>query len=208
MVVHSISATATPPRPSTTLSFRMKRNGGGLSSARRALSALGNNNALDNLRMAESLLTITQDKFMKKWNFDPVNVVPMAPGRFQWASVSATASQNLPSIAANRDISTCFTLPSQDISSRVPEPHSTTSPVTESHSTSSPVTTVTDTDSGVESDDSVIEERDTVTEEETSVTTKQTSITDYLNPRKRSLSHLEDSSLQLPASKKQLLLAN
>lgn len=55
--------------------------------ARRALSELGPNDSKANLRMAESLITISAEQFMKKWNFDPIRCQPLPPGRYQWAPV-------------------------------------------------------------------------------------------------------------------------
>ena len=63
----------------------MKPRSGVGGGARRALTALGTNDTSLNVRLAKSLLTISQDKFAKKWNFDPVSEMPLAqPGRFQW----------------------------------------------------------------------------------------------------------------------------
>ncbi|XP_068235240.1 uncharacterized protein [Palaemon carinicauda] len=55
--------------------------------ARRALSELGPNDPKANMRMAESLITITAEQFMKKWNFDPIRFKPMTPGRYVWTPV-------------------------------------------------------------------------------------------------------------------------
>lgn len=61
--------------------------------ARRALSELGPNDPKANMRMAESLITITAEQFMKKWNFDPINFRPMAPGRYVWTPVKTKKIQ-------------------------------------------------------------------------------------------------------------------
>ncbi|KAK7083340.1 hypothetical protein SK128_021734 [Halocaridina rubra] len=66
------------------LPLRLKRGRG----ARRALSLLGNNNRRDNLHLAESLLTISAQDFAQKWNFDPVEGVPLPSGRFQWTPLT------------------------------------------------------------------------------------------------------------------------
>ncbi|XP_042886554.1 uncharacterized protein LOC122262585 [Penaeus japonicus] len=55
--------------------------------ARRALSELGPNDPKANLRMAESLITISTEQFMKKWNFDPIRCQPLPSGRYQWTPV-------------------------------------------------------------------------------------------------------------------------
>lgn len=52
--------------------------------ARRALSELGISDSKANLKMAETLFTITAEQFMKKWNFDPIRCCPLTPGRYQW----------------------------------------------------------------------------------------------------------------------------
>ncbi|XP_076045168.1 uncharacterized protein LOC143027653 [Oratosquilla oratoria] len=55
--------------------------------ARRALTELGPNDAKRNIIMAESLITISQEQFRKKWNFDPVTEKPLPPGRYLWSPV-------------------------------------------------------------------------------------------------------------------------
>lgn len=55
--------------------------------ARRALTELGRNDPKLNMKMAESLLTISGAEFIKKWNFDPIREKPLPPGRYLWTAV-------------------------------------------------------------------------------------------------------------------------
>lgn len=81
-----------PPR----VSLSLKRGRG----ARRALSLLGNNDSRQNLQLAESLLTISAEEFTQKWNFDPIQGVPLPTGRFHWKPVSPLASPDPPTATA------------------------------------------------------------------------------------------------------------
>ncbi|XP_064105005.1 uncharacterized protein LOC135214589 [Macrobrachium nipponense] len=72
-----------------TSTFLLKRG-----RARRALSLLGVNNVKLNIRLAETLLTISSEEFAKKWNFDPVQGVPLPEGRFQWTPVASSTTDS------------------------------------------------------------------------------------------------------------------
>ncbi|XP_066985913.1 uncharacterized protein [Macrobrachium rosenbergii] len=72
-----------------TSTFLLKRG-----RARRALSLLGVNNVKLNIRLAETLLTISTEEFAKKWNFDPVQGVPLPEGRFQWTPVTPNSTDS------------------------------------------------------------------------------------------------------------------
>lgn len=88
-----------PPRVNLTL----KRG-----RARRALSLLGNNNTQQNLQLAESLLTISAEEFTNKWNFDPIQGVPLPSGRFQWTPLTAVTSSD-PTVLPSSDATTTTT---------------------------------------------------------------------------------------------------
>lgn len=114
-----------PPRVNLTL----KRG-----RARRALSLLGNNNTQQNLQLAESLLTISAEEFTNKWNFDPIQGVPLPSGRFQWTPLTAVTSSD-PTVLPSSDAATTTTkaVTSCNLSSS-----SSSSTTTSSSSSSSP----------------------------------------------------------------------
>lgn len=93
-----------PGAPRFTLALKRGR-------ARRALSLLGNNDAQQNLQLAESLLTISSEDFAKKWNFDPIREVPLEGGRFQWTPVSPARH----SASEEEDLQACLDVPSLDL---------------------------------------------------------------------------------------------
>lgn len=91
MLSYSLSPPYTPPKTTDIRMFFKKS-----SSARRALTELGINDSKLNLKMAETLCTITAEQFMKKWNFDPIRCRPLPTGRYQWTPVnSVTRKQRL-----------------------------------------------------------------------------------------------------------------
>jgi len=224
MVVHPVNgivpSTPLRPAPSTfSLAARMKRGGG----ARRALSNLGNNDTQANLRLAESLLTVSQEKFAKKWNFDPVEVVPLAPGRYLWAPVTSNQAQSpaeskgMDTVVKGSDILTCFTLPKSGFSHsaeepRVPELHPTaevdtvnsqedaTTVLLASPNTSSVLSVEDNNDSGIVTDESLSE---SPLPARSSTNTTQTTITDYLRCSKKRVLVLEDEEVLLPSPKRQ-----
>ncbi|RXG72007.1 hypothetical protein Avbf_01100 [Armadillidium vulgare] len=55
-------------------------------SASRALKELGPNDPKLNLKMAESLLTISANQFLDKWNFNTITMKPTV-GRYEWVPV-------------------------------------------------------------------------------------------------------------------------
>jgi len=220
MVVHPVNPAAvpsTPMRPASTtfsLAARMKRGGG----ARRALSNLGNNDTQANLRLAESLLTVSQEKFAKKWNFDPVNTLPLAPGRYLWSQVTNSRTPTEPKealiIGNNKDILTCLTLPKSGFTNhsdepRVPELHGVANiePAVATETTSSSedntaedISVQDNNDSGIVSDESISESPVPAR----SNNTTQTTITDYLRCSKKRLLVVDDEDVTLlPASKRQ-----
>lgn len=80
--------------------------------ARRALSELGPNDTKANLRMAESLITISTEQFMKKWNFDPIRCQPLPAGRYQWTPVKTISKrQSRESLVSSLD---CHSEPTHD----------------------------------------------------------------------------------------------
>ncbi|CAL4122510.1 unnamed protein product [Meganyctiphanes norvegica] len=105
------------------LGQRLKPIGGG--NASRALSFLGGNDRKANLRLAESLLTISQSEFRTKWNFDPIAETPLPQGQFLWKPVKPTLQVPLvdvklatavarPKTEAATDLAACFKLPKRD----------------------------------------------------------------------------------------------
>ncbi|XP_064097455.1 uncharacterized protein LOC135208826 [Macrobrachium nipponense] len=89
--------------------------------ARRALSELGPNDPKANMRMAESLITITAEQFMKKWNFDPISFRPMAPGRYVWTPVK-TKKMSSQTTTTPTALSATTSLPSSSSSSSAATP--------------------------------------------------------------------------------------
>ncbi|CAL4162045.1 unnamed protein product [Meganyctiphanes norvegica] len=116
-----------PLRP--ILGQRLKSVGGG--SARRALSFLGSNNRRANLRLAESLLTISTSEFRNKWNFDPIAETPLPQGQFLWTPVKPTTQVPLvavklatamrPKTEAEADLAACFKLPQKEVITKLNE---------------------------------------------------------------------------------------
>ncbi|XP_042233418.1 uncharacterized protein LOC121873781 [Homarus americanus] len=80
-------------------------------SARRALSELGINDTKANLKMADTLFTITAEQFIKKWNFDPIRCRPLPSGRYQWTPAKSAARKN----RLNQEDLTRETSPSEDV---------------------------------------------------------------------------------------------
>lgn len=113
-----------PPRVNLTL----KRG-----RARRALSLLGNNNTQQNLQLAESLLTISAEEFTNKWNFDPIQGVPLPSGRFQWTPLTAVTSSDPTALTSSNATTTTKAVTSCNLSSS-----SSSSSTTTSSSSSSP----------------------------------------------------------------------
>lgn len=73
-------------RPRFDLSFFKKFSG------RRALQELGPNDPKLNMKVAESLLTISAERFKRKWNFDPIAMKP-TKGPFVWTPLAKTQPQ-------------------------------------------------------------------------------------------------------------------
>ncbi|CAL4170166.1 unnamed protein product [Meganyctiphanes norvegica] len=102
---------------------RLNPAGGG--SAKRALSFLGSNNRRENLRLAESLLTISASEFRTKWNFDPIAETPLPQGQFLWKPVKPTLQVPLvavklatavrPQTESEADLAACFKLPQKEV---------------------------------------------------------------------------------------------
>ncbi|XP_068223432.1 uncharacterized protein [Palaemon carinicauda] len=200
-------------------SFLLKR-----SRARRALSLLGVNNVKLNIRLAETLLTISSDEFAKKWNFDPVQGVPLPEGRFQWAPVTteSTLDDDTPS-RTSEEQTRPWTTKSSDQLQQTPgvvQPASDETKVNcaisvESSSHKScvacPLTPCNSSSGRCSSTPNEGEERDGAGAEGSSVLAevvkdpklKQTCITDFMRNRKRRSSSLE---LQLHKPLKKPLL--
>ncbi|XP_068234920.1 uncharacterized protein [Palaemon carinicauda] len=108
-----------PPR----VSLSLKRGRG----ARRALSLLGNNDSRQNLHLAESLLTISAEEFAQKWNFDPIQGVPLSSGRFNWKPVNTPLASLDPPTAATSssqsEVATSKTTWDVDLGSASDLPH-------------------------------------------------------------------------------------
>ncbi|CAL4066606.1 unnamed protein product [Meganyctiphanes norvegica] len=117
-LTHRKANTSEPLRP--ILGQRLKPTGRG--SARRVLSFLGSNNRKANLRLAESLLTISQSEFRTKWNFDPIAETPLSQGQFLWTPVKPTLQVSLlvdvkltTTARPKTDLEMCFELPHKEV---------------------------------------------------------------------------------------------
>ena len=56
--------------------------------ARRALTELGESDPKLNLKRAQEILSITQEQFSQRWNFDPVQMKPLNNGNYDWVSIN------------------------------------------------------------------------------------------------------------------------
>ncbi|CAL4116360.1 unnamed protein product [Meganyctiphanes norvegica] len=208
-IVPRLGAALAPKSPS----FRLKRPTAG--GARRALSTLGNNNARLNLSMAQSLLTISQEGFLKKWNFDPVKEVPLLPGRYQWAPFT---DNDKTTVAAPEGVAKDITMPNTTLATlphsattRVPDLHKTSQDVTESNITVQVSATKQISDANeVEIESEYKKEVISPSCDSLLVSTKivsskpQMCITDFLRPQKRTSSYLYDDCQSDTPSKKKL----